>query len=622
MCGILAIATTRGRRLEIDDAGAARIRDVMAHRGPDGSGLRRDGNVALAHRRLIVVDPSPHAAQPMRTADGRFTLVYNGELYNDAEVRAELVRAGVRFLTRSDTETVLEALAAWGADGLARLRGMYALALHDAREHTILVARDPLGIKPLYWRLGRGGDGGQTLIVASEIPAILAHPGVPVRPDAAVVSAYLTTIRTTLGDRTLFDGVRTLRPGESILFDLSGDSIRAAHAHLPVRDEPADSPAGDAATRVRAAVEDSVRRHLRSDVPLCCLLSGGLDSTITAAIARRELGELHTYCSGAAPVAGARGADDFAFARLGADRLGTRHAEVPISRELFAARWRELVLACGVPLSTPNEVAIHEVSLRMRADGRVVTLSGEGADELFGGYEAPLREAGRFEASLSAGAASSAAEVSARRARFQIDSNAWVPPAMKPTVLAAPVARVIEGDAVLIDTYGHEWAQVAEQDPGDDPLQKHLRFHRRVNLAGLLLRLDSATMRAGIEGRTPLADARVAALAEALPMSAKFVDAETGADGASPSGRARTKRVLREAFAHAVPAEVLSRPKASFPLPFQEWVGDQAGVLRSSRFARAWFAPDAIEAVSAEPARLWNLSWPMMNLALWGDRWW
>lgn len=616
MCGILAIATTRGRRLEIDDAGVARLRDVMTHRGPDGAGLWRDGNVALAHRRLIVVDPSPHADQPMRTADGRFTLVYNGELYNDAELRAELGSSGVRFRTRSDSETVLEALAAWGGDGLGRLRGMYALALHDARDHTMLIARDPLGIKPLYWRLGQG-DAGPTLIAASEIPAILAHPGVPVRPDAAVVSAYLTTIRTTLGDRTLFEGVRALRPGESIRFDLSEDPIRATHAHRCMPDGSTGVPPGDGATGVRAAVEDSVRRHLRSDVPICCLLSGGLDSTITAAIARRELGELHTYCSGAAPDPGADSPDDFTFARLAAEHLGTRHVEVPITRALFAQRWRELVSASGVPLSTPNEVAIHEVSLRMRADGRVVTLSGEGADELFGGYEAPLREAGRFEAALPAVAAPTA---EARRARFQIDSNAWIPLAIKTTVLAAPVARAAEGDAVLIDAYGVEWSRIAPGGPRDDPLQAHLRFHRRVNLAGLLLRLDSATMRAGVEGRTPLADACVAALAEALPMDAKFTAAR--ADATAPPAPARSKRVLREAFAHVVPPGILARPKASFPLPFQAWIADHAGVLRSSRFAREWFAPRALDAVAADPSRLWNLAWPMMNVALWGDRWW
>ncbi|MFM9995108.1 MAG: asparagine synthase (glutamine-hydrolyzing) [Phycisphaerales bacterium] len=627
MCGILAIATVRGRRLTIDDAAIARMRDAMTHRGPDASGAWRDGNVALAHRRLIVIDPSPEAGQPMRTADRRLSLVYNGELYNDADLRRELGRAGVAFRTASDTETVLHALAVWGGDAgreaLPRLRGMYAFALHDAREHTIMAARDPLGVKPLYWWRGRAADGASLLILASEIQAILAHPDVPRRPDAAVVSSYLTTIRTTLGDRTLFDGVRTVRPGESIVFDLSGDTIRARHATTPrpaVSVEPGLDPVGS----VRAAVEDSVRRHLRSDVPICCLLSGGLDSTIAASVAYRAIGELHTYCSGAAPPAsGGMGGppvqDDFAFARLAAEGLGTRHSEAPVSRALFRERWPAMVRATGLPLSTPNEVAINEVACRIRADGRIVTLSGEGADELFAGYEAPMLAALKFEESLSTEPAARAtgsvgstqhrAACASRRARFQIDSNAWVALDAKPAILAEPIARAIEGDAVLIETYEREWDAIAD-GPDDDPLQSHLRFHRRTNLAGLLLRLDSATMLAGVEGRTPFADTNVLALAEALPMAWKFRRGTT----------IETKRALREAFAPDLPSEIVTRAKASFPLPFQEWVADAAPALRDSPFAREWFSEAAVATVAAEPTRLWQLAWPMVNLSLWGDR--
>lgn len=587
----------------------------MSHRGPDDAGVWRDGNVALAHRRLIVIDPSPAAGQPMRTPDGRFSLVYNGELYNDAEVRAELTRRGVAFRTKSDTETLLHALASWQSDGgreaLAKLRGMYALVLHDAREQTLLAARDPLGVKPLYWWQGRAADGAPLVILASEIRAIMEHPDVARRPDAAVVSSYLTTIRTTLGDRTLFEGVRTVRPGESIVFELSGDTIRATHG---VTARP-PAPSGwehDPVAAVRAGVEDSVRRHLRSDVPICCLLSGGLDSTIAAAVAHRTIGELHTYCSGAAVGdAAGRAPDDFAFARLASERLGTRHVEAPVTRAMFGERWGAMVRAQGVPLSTPNEVAIHEVARRIRADGRIVTLSGEGADELFAGYERPMLGALEFEESLTAGPAGDRDGLAARRARFQIDSNAWVPLNAKAAILVAPIARVIEGDAVLIDTYEREWGAIAD-GPDDDPLQAHLRFHRRINLAGLLLRLDSATMLAGVEGRTPFADANVLALAEALPMSWKFRRGTT----------IETKRVLREAFAPDLPHEIVARPKASFPLPFQEWVADAAPALRESPFAHEWFTEAAVATVAAEPTRLWQLAWPMINLSLWGDRWW
>ncbi len=651
MCGILAIATTAGRRLDLDDRVIIRMRDTLAHRGPDAAGLWRHGHVTLAHRRLIVIDASPQAGQPMHSADGRLALVYNGELYNDADLRAEVLRdrSGVPpFRTTSDTETLLAALEQWGTEALPRLRGMFAFALYDAREKSILVARDPLGIKPLYYWLGRA-RGQPLLILASEIPAILAHPDVPRRPDPVGVSTYLTTIRTVLGERTLFEGVRAVRPGQALLFDLSGDGIRVTPCHDHPRalagmivdnhgsPRSSRSEHQDDRGTVRAAVEDSVGRHLRSDVPICCLLSGGLDSTIIASIAQRAVGDLSTYCSGApAQDPGLRTQDDFSVARFVASRLRTRHAEAPVTRELFGRRWEEMVHAQGVPLSTPNEVAINEVARRLRADGRIVTISGEGADELFAGYEAPMSEALAFERALAGEPDAQARDLTrlnARRARFLLDSNAWVPTDAKSALLAPQVWKTLEADHALIDAYEREFSGAWDDGPNDDPLQAHLRFHRRVNLVGLLQRLDTATMLAGVEGRTPFADIEVAALAESLPMHLKFPyqtnrvyppwrarqqAANTRGPHASP---VITKRILRDAFPD-LPPEVLTRPKASFPLPFQDWLPDHAAALHTSSFIRDWFNPAAIAAVAADPARRWQAAWPLINLALWAHRWW
>lgn len=588
------------------------MRDVMAGRGPDGAGLLRMGNVVLAHRRLAVIDTSERGHQPMLTPDGRHAIVYNGELYNDGELR-EVLRAdrdgAAAFRSDSDTETVLHALAAWGTEALEQLRGMYALAWFDSAEQRLVLARDPLGIKPLYYAVVEG-LGGPELVFASAIPAILAHPRAAARPDFATLSGYLTTIRTTLRERTLFDGVRTLLPGQFVEFDLSGETMRAREREVRVGPEgrsAAKAPGAETpAKAVRAAVEDSVRRHLRSDVPLCCLLSGGLDSSIVALLASRDVPRLQTYCAGAPA---ASGDDDFAFARSVSRRLGTVHAEAPVTAEMFAQRWGEMIGAGGVPLSTPNEVAINEVARRLRADGMVVTLSGEGADELFGGYDLSLTAAMDFEAGVD-GTTGTAA-----RARFQLDSAAWLPIGAKPAILSPALWRALEGDRVLIDSTEREFEHVAAERNGDDsPVQAHLRSQRRINLAGLLLRLDSATMREGVEGRTPLADRAVADLAEGLALSDKFAVGDRAG--------VLTKRVLREAFADDLPAEVLARPKASFPLPFQDWLGDVGAMLRSSALAREIFTDAAISMIGAEPKRTWGLAWPMMNIALWGRRWW
>lgn len=570
-----------------------RARDVLTRRGPDSAGLHGVGNFVFGHRRLAVIDVSAAGNQPWVHECG--VLVYNGELYNDADLRRELTAIGWAFRTTCDTETVLAALVTWGADALARLRGMFALAFYDVGSRSTLLARDALGIKPLYWsEFTREGVGH--VAFASEIPALLALPGVACGPDLVTASAYLTTIRTTLGERTMYHGIRAMRPGQMVRIDAQGRTSTKDWS-APVFYEGSASPAD-----LREAVVESVRVHLRADVPTCALLSGGLDSSILCTLAARELPELHTYCSGARD---ARGNDDFAFAAEVAGAIGSRHTEAPVTREMFRERWGEMVGALGVPLSTPNEVAISEVAKTLRADGRVVTLSGEGADELFGGYEHPLRQALAFEHARAAGTDARHPGV------FQLDDAAWVPSHAKPAVLNEDVWRSVEQDAALVAEY--EVAFEACRREGDaDVLDAHLRFQRRINLAGLLGRLDTATMLHGVEGRTPFADVRLAAIAESLPMSSKFDAAGTGV--------ASTKVALRRAFAGDLPAGVVARPKASFPLPFREWLPDLAGELRGSGFAEEVFTPAAILTVAARPTELWQLAWPMVNLALWGRR--
>jgi len=247
-----------------------------------------------------------------------------------------------------------------------------------------------------------------------------------------------------------------------------------------------------------------------------------------------------------------------------------------------------------------------------------VTISGEGADELFAGYEQPL------DSAMSMIGASSTGEGAGM---FELRSCAWTPIDFKQGILDQEVWHLIEQDRWLMLAYEREFSKCID-DAGGYSLGAHQRFYRRVNLTGLLRRLDSATMLASVEGRTPFADRDVAMLAERVPMSAKFAVREAARVGSGGAGGAggfpgasdvRTKLVLREAFADRVPVAVLSRPKASFPLPFQEWVAGSTGVLQESHFANTIFQKQAIDAVSSNPTKLWNLAWPMMNIAMWGD---
>ncbi|MGP1273670.1 MAG: asparagine synthase (glutamine-hydrolyzing) [Phycisphaerales bacterium] len=610
MCGIFGVVAARDRTPTISIEQAERLRDSLAHRGPDGAGTWSKDGAILTHRRLAVIDPTPAGAQPFVSDDGRFVLVYNGEIYNNAELRTELTRAGFTFRTKSDTETLLRALEAWGAEALPKIRGMFAFALYDARERQLLLARDPLGVKPLYFR-----SDEREVQFASEPGTLARAPGFSPRPNMAMVSAYLTTIRTVLGNDTLFEDILALAPGQLAFFDLSDDSPRGRLLTWWSGPRAGDDESG--AYLVRDALAESVRVHLRADVPTCCLLSGGLDSTITTLLAVRTHAALRTYCAGAR----SDGDDDLSFAREAADFLGTNHAEAVVTREEFGQRWPWMIERLGIPLSTPNEVAIHAVASRLRNDDCVVTLSGEGADELFAGYESPMRAAAEFVARRAAG------EAKTGGGRFELESNAWAPPAMKELLLTPEAWQSAGRDEPLHAFYEAEFARAALESDGDEhanSVDAHLRFHRRVNLTGLLQRLDTATMLASVEGRTPYADARITALAESLPMAAKFavVAPAMAGGGGDMTGVVRTKIALRDAFRADLPERIVERPKASFPLPFQDWVEDQAGALRTSAFAKTAFSEAVTEVVAQDPKRNWRLAWPMLNLAIWGQRWW
>ncbi len=608
MCGILGIFGL-GSAVTLNDRCIERLRDTMTHRGPDSAGLWRCPWAALGHRRLEVIAPGPDGRQPMTTEDGRCALVYNGELYNDAELRQSLQAEGVRFRTDCDTETVLRAMVAWGEGAIGRFRGMFALGFVDTVARRVILSRDPMGIKPLY-AARIGTEDGPQVVFASEPAAILAHPAVTPEPDWITVSAYLTTIRPTLGCRTMFAGIETLLPGETRVYEASAVEPRRIDAWAGQGTRGMSDPG-----ETGAVIADAVRVHLRTDVPMCALLSGGLDSSVVALLAGENGGgvgyRLRTYCAGAR----ADGFDDdFAHAAAMSAHLGTAHTEVPVDRGLFTRRWAELIDRTGVPVSTPNEIAIYEVARALRADGHVVTLSGEGADELFGGYAPPMLQAAARVRAVGGGGGTDP-----EGGLFHLLSNAWVAPGAKAALLHDAALAGAEEDAALADEYQHAFAEVAAGGggPEDSPLQAHLRFHRRMNLPNLLRRLDSTTMLASVEGRTPFADIRVARFAESLPMASKFVEAD-------PPG---TKIALRDAFRARLPGRVVDRPKASFPLPFQQWLGWARGGgggdwLRGSVFAREVFRADAIEAVVSNLDTAWQTAWPVLNIVLWGERWW
>lgn len=645
MCGILGLVTRFGNIPGATISQVEKMRDRMFNRGPDADGIVAHKNVLFAHRLLAVIDPG-HGPQPMWSDDKRFLLVYNGELYNDDELREQLRRnnPSIEFKSRCDTETVLRAFERWGTSALEKMRGMFALGVYDFQTCTLTLARDPLGIKPLYFAVHSNND---ECIFASHVPAMLEYPAITPKPNPPAISAYLSTLKTTTGNETLFKGVQTLRPGQWATIKCNGN-----RDHNPLKiqitdygSEIVDSESGtrsfdESTIELREAVIDSIGRHLRSDVPICLLLSGGLDSAIIGSAAK-HLGAsqaLRTWCAGDCDDTGG----DRRFAREMADHLGADHHDVIIDRPTFHRNWGHLIQETGLPLGTPNETAIFEVASSLKQHA-TVALSGEGADELFAGYSLPLLS-GIDQINASQPASDWPGNQSAHDryqselknqygtadlgspARHFLRCNSWIHPDQKPDLFNPFFLESMAGDSLLFNEVDFQFsAQTTNETTSPEQL---LQIQRRLNLTGLLRRLDSATMAAQVEGRTPFSDSRIAQLAAAIPFNFKMKTIPAPDGGYSSAmtlvneNRVTTKMILRKAFEDWVPRSILDRPKASFPLPFQAWIGNCGGNLRNSPFLKEITKPDILAVVAENPEMHWQIAWPLLNIAKWSDRWW
>ncbi|MFT6627462.1 MAG: asparagine synthase (glutamine-hydrolyzing) [Flavobacteriales bacterium] len=621
MCGILGVIGTVGQEANVSDTEAIRMRDTMTHRGPDGAGLERLGNAVLGHRRLAIRD-LVNGQQPARSADGRWWLVYNGELYNDADLREKLRKRGVSFQTRCDTETLVEAIAAWDVDAIPMLQGMYAFGAYDTHTGRVVLARDPLGIKPLFF-----ADCGGCLTFASEPRAILEHPRFERRPNISVVSSYLSTLRTTLGHETLFEGLYTLQPGEIAVADARVDPTDLHVTRWWQDPDPEPMSFSEARERTFEVVSASVPRHLVADVPTCFLLSGGIDSAILAAEGVPYLNErVHTWCASDPSDCGG----DAYHAKLMAKELNSVHHNVTVESASFATTCDELIAKTAMPLSTPNQVAILAVARGLRAQA-TVAMSGEGADELFGGYAAPLLS-GMDAVFSQTGLASPGVERYRKELVAQYGTAAlgtelehylrctsWVHPSQKHSVLTHDASLGANGDTALLVDIDDTLRAFAHLPPGE----RLLRLHRRINLTGLLGRLDACTMLASVEGRVPFADATVAEEAMRIPLEHKLL-LRGAADGGRSSGqklmsegRVTSKAVLREAWRGRLPLVISERPKVSFPLPFEEWIAQLP--TPEGPTVDALFRPAAIARLGRGAA--WQQSWPLWNIARWAQRW-
>jgi len=579
MCGIAGFADLIPER-DLDER--RRIGEAMSaalvHRGPDGHGLWLDpgGRGALAHRRLAIVDLSPAGAQPMTSASGRYVVVYNGEIYNHTELRAELRARGHRFRGGSDTEVLLALVDEHGlAATLPRLTGMFALALWDTQAPTLQLPRSRFGEKPLYW----GVLGGRTVAFASELKALRCHPGFAATIDRAALTQYLRH-GWVPGPRTIYEQVAKLPAGHHVTIELGAARIGEPHAYYDLRAvaaagvaQPLPVSLDEATGLLEATLSRAVRRQMVADVPLGAFLSGGIDSsTIAALMVAQATGPVRTFSIGFTE----HGYDESKHAAAVARHLGTDHTELIASPAECLPLVEQLPHVYDEPFADSSQLPTILLA-RMTRRHVTVALSGDAGDELFGGYSRYqlLRSVARLYAlpgrrSLAAAATHGLAALLRRtspmsRARQSIE---W----LRRRVDFAG-ARDLDGFYHRYMSTWHEPAEVVpggHEPPGLLPLRPDvLRASptERAMLADALLylcddvlvKVDRAAMSTGLEARVPLLDPDVVELAWRLPLSVKVV----GQLG---------KVVLRNVLARHVPRALFERPKAGFSVPIGTWL--------------------------------------------------
>ncbi len=577
MCGLVALIAQQqdlSHRASVLQEMLSRI----AHRGPDGDGVHHvPGQALFGHRRLAVIDIE-HGAQPMCSQDGRYTLVYNGEIYNYIELSRELEQEGVVLSTSSDTEVLLQLLIRRGSDVLHDLNGMFSFVFHDRKENWWLAARDHFGIKPLYY-----AQTGSELVFASEIKAVLAHPDILPSRDERSLQQYLA-LQFCLDDRTLFKGIRKVRPGHYLVGrgsqieqDVSywDTNYQVDHYHTEAWFED----------ELRSLLQDSIRLQMRSDVPVGAYLSGGIDSSLVSALASQHLDKPMPLFHGR--FAEGPQYDESDYARVLAEYAGGRYHEVVPTAAEFVDQLPKLIYALDEPLAGPGLFPQFAAS-RLAAEHVTVVLGGQGGDEIFGGYARYL--VGYLEQALKGAILGTQEEGKHLVTLESIVPNLAVLKEYTPLLRQFWSRGIFEDmDARyfhLIDRsqgIGHllhpdfkdrfdrdelfaDFQAIFNDPDTQSYINKMTHFDQKTLLPALLQIEDRVSMAVSIESRVPLLDRRIVDLVTRMPPALKFQGG-------------RTKHILKKTIRGLLPDEILNRKdKMGFPVPLKEWM--QGGVVR------------------------------------------
>ena len=617
MCGIVGIVAYNDR---VAPEMLERATQSLAHRGPDDSGTVilpdpvAEVEVGLGNRRLAILDLSPLGHQPMHDPETGNWIVYNGEIYNFREIRDELQRLGARFVSHSDTEVILKAYARWGEKCLDKFRGMFAFALWDARQHRLLIARDPMGIKPLYY-----AQSGSQFIFASEVRTLLGTGVVGRRLDPAGLVNFLT-FGSTYDPLTLIEGIRALPAGHALTWeagtvreraywDLVDDAgVRevpgADDRHLSAGRLSADRLSAD---QLREMLEETVRMQLVSDVPVGVFLSGGIDSSALVSILSRDGVKPSTFSI----VFREADFSEAEHSRAVAEKFKTDHREIEVSQSDVLAAIPDALRAMDLP--TMDGINTYFVSRETRKAGVKVALSGLGGDEVFAGYSTfrtvPRMERfaqrwkqvpGMLRAPFGSAFSAIAPENDQNRklASLVRDNGQVVHPYFLARMLFTPGQRdklLRESNSAICETASASQRDRLTKSLALDPINRVSYLESRCYMLNTLLRdSDFMSMSQGLEVRVPLIDHLLAKAVLALPGASKL--------------NHTPKKLLVDALRGSLPDEIVHRPKRGFTLPFEHWMrqelrGEIASVLQAKRIEQG---PLGSMLAGAAVERIWN----------------
>jgi asparagine synthase (glutamine-hydrolysing) len=639
ICGIWEYGASEGR---VDLPLVERMRDEMTHRGPDDSGARvmDEARVGLGFRRLSIIDLSPAGNQPMHGCTDRVWLVFNGEIYNHVRLREGLESSGHVYASQTDSETILHLYEERGPDFVNDIEGDFGIALWDAEREQLVLARDRIGVKPLYFYHQEG-----RFIFASEIKAILQHPAVTPELDEESLYHYLTFL-TTPAPRTMFLNIKKLPAGHMLIVKRDGSiELKQYWDALPPETLPENISARSEAEHseeVLRLLRDSIRKRMMSDVPFGVFLSGGVDSSASVALMSELMSQpVRTYTVG---FEDSEELNELDSARAIAKRFGTDHHEVIIGQKEMQKFLPDLVYHQDEPLADPVCVPLYYVSKLAREMGTIVVQVGEGADEIFAGYDwfrkyvrindQFWRHAQRVPDSVRRFAAASAKlllEASYnKRTAIELmrrlgagESLFWggaivFDEEFKRRVLSQEITARLVGLSSYEAVRKH-LEYIAEARPDSDFASRMTYLELKLRLPELLLmRVDKMTMATSVEARVPFLDHHLVEYAMGLPVDLKI----KGTSG---------KHILKRALEKVLPADLLYRPKRGFGAPIREWFrGDSgemlSGLIMNSSIRRRELLDYAFIAQLVDEHRRgvrdWSFHlWALLNVSLWYDRW-